>query len=159
VLAWLQEIWKKDRSAFPNTVKANLELWNVKILAEVFGLCREGLGLPYKVKGHNLAKSYFTTEPNLKEGWKFLECNNEALWDVFKFMRPLVNPMKPASIIGKFSIRVVECLFFGKQVLWAQVLADVLAQQVKLMRPKNLKVCLSGYLASIYSPINFSRLH
>jgi hypothetical protein len=38
-----------------------------------------------------------------------------------------------------------------KQVSWAQVLADVLAQQVKLMGPKNLKVCLSGYLAPIYS--------
>jgi hypothetical protein len=59
--------------------------------------------------------------------------------------------MKPARITGKFATIVVEYLFFNKKVSWAQVLADVLAQQVKLMGPKNLKVCLSGYLASIYS--------
>jgi hypothetical protein len=44
--AWLQKIWKKDRSAFSNTVRANPELWNEKMIAEVFGICKEGLGLP-----------------------------------------------------------------------------------------------------------------
>jgi hypothetical protein len=97
------------------------------------------------------AKSYFTGKANPKEGWKFLECNNEELWDVFKFLTPLVSPMKLARITGKFATTVVECLLYSKQVSWVQVLADLLAQQVKLMGPKNLKVCLSGYLASIYS--------
>jgi hypothetical protein len=141
--AWLQEIWKKDRSAFPNTVRANPELVNEKMIAEVFGICREGLGLPYKVKGHNYAKDYFTSDAHMKEGWKFSECKDEALRDVFKFLTPLVNPMKLARITGKFAITVVECLFFDKKVSWGQVLAEVLAQQVKLMGPKNLKVCLS----------------
>jgi hypothetical protein len=80
-----------------------------------------------------------------------MECKDEALRDVFKFLTPLVNPMKPARITSKFSTIVVECLFFDKKVSWVQVLADVLAQQVKLMGPKNLKVCLLGYLAPIYS--------
>jgi hypothetical protein len=112
------------------------------------------VSLPYKVKGHNLAKGYFTKEANPKEGWKFSECNNKELRDVFKFLRPLVNPMKQARITGKFASTGVSCLFFGKPVLWALVLAEVLAQQVKLMGPKNLKVCLVRYLAPIYSAKN-----
>jgi hypothetical protein len=152
--AWLQEIWKKDQSAFPNTVRADSGLWREDLLGEIFGLNRDGVSLPYEVKGHNLAKSYFTKEANPKEWWKFLECNNEELRDVLKFLTPLVNPMKQARITGKFASTVVSCLFFGKPVLWAQVLAEVLAQQVKLMGPKNLKVCLAGYLAPIYSAKN-----
>jgi hypothetical protein len=123
------------------------------LLGEIFGLNRDGLSLPYKVKGHYLAKSYFTKEAIPKEGWKFSECNNEELRDVFVFLTPLVNPMKQARITGKFAI-TVSCLYFGKPVSWAQVLAEVLAQQVKLMGPKNLKVCLEGYLAPIYSAKN-----
>jgi hypothetical protein len=138
----------------PNTVRANPGLWREDLLGEIFGLNRDGVSLPYKVKGHNMAKSYFTKEANPKEGWKFSECNNEELWDVFEFLTPLVNPMKQARITGKFASTVVSCLFFGKPVLWAQVLAEVLAQQVKLMGPKNLKVCLAGYLAPIYSAKN-----
>jgi hypothetical protein len=65
---WLQEVWKKDRSAFPKTVRADPELWNKKMIAKVFGICREGLGLPYKVKGYNLAKNYFTVMPMQRRG-------------------------------------------------------------------------------------------
>jgi hypothetical protein len=65
---WLQEIWRKDRSAFPNTVRANPDLWKENMIAEVFGICREGLGLPYKVKGHNYAENYFTGKAHTKEG-------------------------------------------------------------------------------------------
>jgi hypothetical protein len=137
--AWLQEIWRKDRSAFPNTVRANPELWKENMIAEVFGICREGLGLPYKVKGHNYAKNYFTSKAHTKEGWKFSECKDEALRDVFKFLTPLVNPLKPARITGKFATTVVECLFFDKKVSWAKVLEEVRAQQVKLMEPKKFE--------------------
>jgi hypothetical protein len=123
--AWLQEIWKKDQSAFPNTVRADSGLWREDLLGEIFGLNRDGVSLPYEVKGHNLAKSYFTKEANPKEWWKFLECNNEELRDVLKFLTPLVNPMKQARITRKFASTVVSCLYFGKRVLWAQVLAEV----------------------------------
>jgi hypothetical protein len=64
----LQEIWKRDRSAFPNTVRADRGLWREDLLGEIFGLNRDGVFLPYKVKGHNLAVGYFTEEANPKEG-------------------------------------------------------------------------------------------
>jgi hypothetical protein len=59
--------------------------------------------------------------------------------------------MKQARITNNFASTVVSCLFFDKPVSWVQVLAEVLAQQVRLMGPKNLKVCLAGYLAPIYA--------
>jgi hypothetical protein len=58
--------------------------------------------------------------------------------------------MKPGRITGKFASRVAECLYVNKPMSWAQVLEDVIAQQVKLMGPKSLRVCLAGYLAPIY---------
>jgi hypothetical protein len=58
--------------------------------------------------------------------------------------------MKPARITGKFASRVAENLYLSKPVSWAHILEDVIAQQVKLMGPKNLRVCLAGYLAPIY---------
>jgi hypothetical protein len=78
------------------------------MIAKVLGIFREGLGLPYKVKGHNYAKKYFTSKAHSKEGWKFLECKDDALRNVFKFMTPLVNPMKPARVTSKLSSTVVE---------------------------------------------------
>jgi hypothetical protein len=133
--AWLQEIWRKDMSTFPSTVRANPDVWKEDMIAKVLGICREGLGLPYKVKGHNYVKKYFTGKAHTKEGWKFLECKDDALQDVFKFMMPLVNPMKPARVTGKLATTMVECLFLEKKVLWARVLEEVIAQQVKLMGP------------------------
>jgi hypothetical protein len=69
-------------------------------------------------------------------------------------MTPLVNPMKPARVTGKLATTMVECLYLEKKVLWAKVLEEVIAQQVKLMGLKNLNVCLFGYLAPIYSAKN-----
>jgi hypothetical protein len=43
--AWLQEIWKRDRSAFPNTVRADPGLWREELLGEIFGLNRDGVSL------------------------------------------------------------------------------------------------------------------
>jgi hypothetical protein len=149
--AWLQEIWKRDRSAFPNTVRADPGSWREELLGEIFGLNRDWVSLPYKVKGHNLAVGYFTKKANPKEGWKFSECTKEELRDLFEFLTPLINPMKQSRITNKFASTVVSCLYFGKPVSWAQVLAEVLAQQVRLMGPNNVRVCLSGYLAPIYA--------
>jgi hypothetical protein len=56
---WLQEIWKKDMLVFPGTVRANPDRWKEDMIAEVFGICREGLGLPHKVTGFNHALQYF----------------------------------------------------------------------------------------------------
>jgi hypothetical protein len=142
--AWLQEIWGKDRSAFPNTIRADPALFREDLLGKVFGIKRDGVPLPVKVKGFNYAAKYFTYDPNTKEGWKFSECKNEELRDVFEFLTPLVNPMKPARITGKLASRVVENLYINKLVSWAQILENVIAQQVKLMGPKNPKVCLAG---------------
>jgi hypothetical protein len=66
--AWLQEIWKKDRSAFPNTIRADPTAWREHLMGEVFGLERDGVALPYKVRGHNYAEEYFVKEANPKEG-------------------------------------------------------------------------------------------
>ena len=148
--AWLQEVWGKDRSVFPNTVRANPALWREDLMGRVFGLERDGVPLASKVKGHNYAAEYFTCDLNLKEGWKFSECRNEELKDIFEFLTPIVNPMKQTRITGKFASRVVENLYCDKSVSWAQVLEGVIAQQVKTMGPKSPKVCLSGYLAPIY---------
>jgi hypothetical protein len=66
-------------------------------------------------------------------------------------MTTVVNPMKPARVTSKLATTVVECLFLDKKVHWARVLEEVMAQQVKLMGPHNLKVFLSRYLAPIYA--------
>jgi hypothetical protein len=69
--AWLQEIWKKDRLAFPNTMRANPELWNEKMIAEVFSIYREVLGLPYKVKGLSWPRTTLLVMPIRKRGGSF----------------------------------------------------------------------------------------
>jgi hypothetical protein len=107
---WLQEIWKKDMLVFLGTVRANPDQWKEDMIAEVFGICREGLGLPYKVTRFNHAVQYFGSKANQKEGWKFLECKDDALWDILKFLTPLVKSMKPARVTGKLATTVVECL-------------------------------------------------
>jgi hypothetical protein len=38
--------------------------------------------------------------------------------------------MKPAKITSKFASRVLENLYVGKPVSWAEILEDVIAQQV-----------------------------
>jgi hypothetical protein len=57
--------------AFPNTIRADPASWREHLLEEVFGLNRDGVAVPYKVKGHNYAEKYFVKEANSKEGWKF----------------------------------------------------------------------------------------
>jgi hypothetical protein len=138
-------------SVIPGTIRANPDLWKEDMKAEVLAICREGLGLPYKVTGFNHAVQYFGSKAHRKEGWKFLEGKDDTLQDVLKFLTSLVNPVKPARVTGKLATTVVECLFLDKKVSWAKVLEEVMAQQVKLMGPRNVKVCLSGYLAPIYA--------
>ena len=119
-------------------------------MGKVFGLERDGVPLLKKIKGTNYAAEFFSYKLNPKEGWKFSECAKEELRDLFEFLTPLINPMKPNRITGKLASRVVENLYYDKPVSWAQILEDVIAQQVKTMGPKSPKVCLAGYLAPIY---------
>jgi hypothetical protein len=119
-------------------------------MGKVFGLERDGVPLPSKVKGFNHAAKYFTWDLNPKEGWKFSECRKEEFRDIFEFLTPIINPMKQTRITRKFVSRVVENLYYDKSVSWAQILEGMIAQQVKTMGPKSPKVCLSRYLAPIY---------
>ena len=148
--AWLTEVWCRDPAGFPNTIRSMSETWREDLMGKVFGLERDGVPLPTKIKGTNYAAEFFSCPLNPKEGWKFLECAKEELRDLFEFLTPLINPMKPTRITGKLASRVVENLYYDKPVSWAQILEDVIAQQVKTMGPKSPKVCLAGYLAPIY---------
>jgi hypothetical protein len=73
---------------FPNTIRANPTLWREDLLGEVFGLERDEVALFYKMKGHNYAAEYFMRDANPKEGWKFSECHDEELRDIFEFLIP-----------------------------------------------------------------------
>jgi hypothetical protein len=44
----------------------------------------------------------------------------------------------------------VECLYQDKKLSWARVFEEVIEQQAKLLRPKNLGTCLPGYLVCLY---------
>jgi hypothetical protein len=147
---WLQEIYKKDMSAFPSTGGANPDLWKEELIADIFGISKVGMGMPQRVPAVNHALKYFASSAHKKEGWRFLECQDAGLRDVLKYLMPLINPMKPARVTCKLANTVVESLFLGKKVSLARVLEDVVANQVKLLGPHNLHNCLSGYLAPIY---------
>jgi hypothetical protein len=111
---WLQEIWKKDMSVYPSTIGANPNCWKENMIAEVFGICREGLGLPHKVVGFNHALQYFGSK-------------DDALRDNLKFLTRLVNPMKPAKVNHKLATIVLKFPFLDKKVSWARVLEDIMA--------------------------------
>jgi hypothetical protein len=98
----------------------------------------------------NHALKYFADSAPKKDGWKFLECTDDGLQDVLKYLMALINPMKPARVTNKMANTVVESLFLDKKVSWARVLEDVMANQVKLLGLDNLHNCLSWYLAPIY---------
>jgi hypothetical protein len=98
----------------------------------------------------NHALKYFAGSAHKKDGWKFLECTDDGLQDVLKYLMPLINPMKPARVTNKMANTVVESLFLVKKVSWAGVLEDVMANQVKLLGQNNLHNFLSEYLAPIY---------
>jgi hypothetical protein len=42
---------------------------------------------------------------------EFLECKNDALRDILKFLMPLVNPMNLASVSRKLATTVVDASF------------------------------------------------
>jgi hypothetical protein len=48
---WLEEIANRCShfGLFPNTIRANLELWKEDLIAEVFKIPKEGKGIPTKV--------------------------------------------------------------------------------------------------------------
>ena len=148
---WLYEIWRKDDLEFPNSIRANPKKWREDLFESVFKLEADGVALPKQVKGYNVAIGYFKKGADRKEGWKFADCIEEELRQVFEFLTPLCNPMKPARITMRFGATVVANLYHEKRVSWAQVLADVLKQQVELLGPDNPRVCISGYLAPLYA--------
>ena len=148
---WLYEIWTKNDSEFPNSIRANPKKWREDLFESIFGLEADGVALPKWIKGFNVAVSYFKKGADSREGWKFSDCIEEELRHVFEFLTPLCNPMKPARITNKFGATVVANLYHGKKVSWAQVMADVLKQQVELLGPNNPRVCISGYLAPLYA--------
>jgi hypothetical protein len=41
----LKEIYNKDMSAFPSTVRANPNLWKERLIAEVFGISKVEMGM------------------------------------------------------------------------------------------------------------------
>jgi hypothetical protein len=56
----VQEIYKKDMSAFPSTVWANPDLWKEELIAEGFGISKVGMGMPQKVPAVNHVLKYFS---------------------------------------------------------------------------------------------------
>jgi hypothetical protein len=120
------------------------------LIAEVFGISKEGMGMPQKVPATNSALKYFAVTAHKREGWKFLDCQDDELRDVLRYLVPLINPMKPARITGKLANSVVESLYMDKKVSWARVLEEVIGNQIRLLGPTNLHSSLAGYLAPIY---------
>jgi hypothetical protein len=67
-LAWLQEIWSKDRLAFSNTIRADPALWREDLLGKVFGIETDGVALQVKLKGFNYAAEYFSVTQTRRRG-------------------------------------------------------------------------------------------
>jgi hypothetical protein len=136
---------------FPNTVRANPEVWKEELIAEIFKISKEGKGMPVQLPPVNNALSHFLVKAQFKEGWKFLDCLGGELREVLKYLVPLINPMKLGRVSGKLENSVVESLYLGKKLSWARVLEEVIDQQVWLLGPNNLNSSLARYLARIYA--------
>jgi hypothetical protein len=121
---WLKEVYSQDTSAFPNSLRANLDLWKEGLIAKIFDISKEGKGILQKVPATNNALKYFGV-------------NAHKLWEVVKYLVPLINPMKSARVTGKMANSVVA-LYLGKKVSWARVLEEVIGNQVRLLGPNNL---------------------
>jgi hypothetical protein len=113
---WLKEVCSQDTSAFSNSVRANPNLWKEGLIAEIFDMSKEEKGMPQIVPIMNNALKYFGIKVHKNEGCKFLDCQDNELQKVLKYLVPLITPMKPARVIGKMANSVVESLYLGKKV-------------------------------------------
>jgi hypothetical protein len=114
-----------------------LAKWKEGLIAKIFDISKEGKGILQKVPATNNALKYFGVNAHKKEWWKFSDFQADKLWEVVKYLVPLINPMKSARVTGKMANSVVA-LYLGKKVSWARVLEEVIGNQVRLLGPNNL---------------------
>jgi hypothetical protein len=67
----------------------------------------------------------------------------------------LTNPVKLTSINVWVLSTMIECLFHEKKISWERLFKEVVEQQAKLLRLRNLHSCLLGYVVHLYSKENF----
>jgi hypothetical protein len=100
----LDELW--------GTIRANPDLWKDNLIAEAL-ISKVGKGLPQKAE--NKAKGYLKGNPDNKEKWKFLGCNNGKLRNVLKILVPLTSPIKPIQVTIWVVRNIIKCFFHERK--------------------------------------------
>jgi hypothetical protein len=119
---------------------ARPDLWKEDLIAARFASGHLWKG--FLLKMENKAKGYFSSTPNNKEGSKFLDCNDNDLQDILKFLVTLTNPAKPIRMSVWMVSTILDCLLNPGQRYQGRIL--------KLSRDKILAFFLLSYVVHLY---------